>query len=136
MFVVGQKKDEQPNQGVKEQMAPALGKDEMAFGGDVMALKILGSGSDILVEKNTAAVAVQLEFFNSLGQAAKMTEQLVLLLPSKIQILKPAVHQQPVAQTTREDQDEKGEQYFPGEPAEIGRAPQQNGDIHSQNRQA
>src|SRR5581483_3520199 len=108
---------------------PVLGDDEAAFGGDIVAGKVLGGWLDLPGEEGGASIAMELEFLDAFGQGAEMVEQLVLLGAGLAKEVESAAHEQPVTDRAEHDQHHGPEQDLPGEPREVNRAAEENGHV-------
>src|SRR5947209_12834075 len=117
-------------------MAPALREDETAFGGNVVALEVFGGGPDFVSQKHTAAISMQLEFFNSLSQPPKMAEQFVFLLARQEKRMHAGVNEESVAQRSHDDEEAHDQQNLPGQPAKVSRPTEQDGHVHRHDWQA
>src|SRR5215469_7821476 len=108
-------------------MAPVLCEHKTHLGAHVMLLEQFRRRLDVLREKCSAAVAMELEFLDAFSQRAEITEQAVLLLAGEVQRLEGAGHHQSVNDRANQDQHTRAGQYPPREPSQVSRAAQKHG---------
>src|SRR5438034_759399 len=107
-------------------MAPALSHGKEIFGGHVPFCVAFGGGLNAVGEENAAPVAVEFEFLDALGQAAKVLEKFFLIVASQSQVVLSTIDEHAIAKCADDAEDAHDQKDLPGEPAEIGRAAHEN----------
>src|SRR5579863_6997587 len=96
-----------------------LGENKAVLRGDIVALITFSGRLDVARKKNAAAIAMELEFLDALGQRAEMAEQPVFLLAGPVQGFVGFAAEQAVTQRAKESQTHQAEQDVPRKPAKI-----------------